>query len=131
MTRPWRDRRGRLSRPRLPGEAGDPVPVGDAAAIVGAELGLGDPLAAGRLASAWPELVGPALAAHSRVRRVRGTVLELTVDSPAWATEVRYLEDDLVERASRLLGAGVVTEVRVSVQPAGGPGEDTADPGVR
>ena len=48
------------------------------------------------------------VAAHSRVRGVRNGVLEVVVDSPGWATEFRYLESDLVARASRLVGEGVV-----------------------
>ena len=121
MSRPPNDPRKRLSRPKLPGEMGEPVSVGDAAALVGAELGLAEPLVFTRLVDAWPDLVGPAVAAHSRVRGVRNGVLEIGVDSPAWATELRYLESELVERASRLVGAGVVGSVRTVVD--GPPGD--------
>ena len=48
-------------------------------------------------------------------------MLEIGVDSPGWATEFRYLESDLVERASRLVGPGVVASVRAVVD--GPPGE--------
>jgi hypothetical protein len=58
---------------------------------------------------------------------VRNGVVEVLVDSPGWATEFRYLESDLVERASRLVGEGVVRAVRASVErpdePPGEPGE--------
>jgi len=121
VSRPANDPRKRLSRPKLPGEMGEPVSVGDAAALVGAELGLAEPQVFTRLVDAWAELVGPAVAAHSRVRGVRNGVLEIGVDSPAWATELRYLESDLVERASRLVGPGVVASVRAVVD--GPPGE--------
>ena len=91
--------------------------VGDAAALVGAELGLADPLVFTRVVTMWPELVGETLAARSRVRGVRDGVLEVAVDSPAWATELRYLESELVARASRQVGEGVVRSIHVVVRP--------------
>lgn len=116
MTRPPGDPRRRLSRPKMPGEMVDPISVGDAAALVGAELGLAAPLVFTRIVEAWPDLVGEMLAAHSRVRSVRNGVVEVLVDSPGWATEFRYLESELVERASRLVGEGVVRAVRATVE---------------
>jgi hypothetical protein len=127
MSPPRRDDRSRLSRPTVPGELVDPVPVGDAAARVGAELGLSEPRVFSRLVEAWPEIVGPVVAAHSRIRAVRHGVVEVVVDSPAWSTEFRYLERDLVERASAVVGAGAVTGVRAFVGGRSGPPPE-ADP---
>lgn len=111
-----RDPRARLLRPAVPGDVGEPVSVGDAAALVSEELGLAEPRSFARLLDAWPEIVGDALARHARVRGVRAGVLEVAVDSPAWATQLRYLEADLVARASRVVGPGVVETVRVVVE---------------
>jgi predicted nucleic acid-binding Zn ribbon protein len=108
----------------MPGETNEPVSVGDAAALVGAELGLAEPLVFTKIVQAWPQLVGDMVAAHSRVRAVRNGVIEVLVDSPGWATEFRYLETDLVERASRLVGTGVVRAIRATVEVAdAGPAE--------
>jgi predicted nucleic acid-binding Zn ribbon protein len=129
VSRPDRDPRKRLSRPRMPGEMVDPVSIGDAAALVGQELGLAEPLVFTRLVTGWSDLVGEAVAAHSRIRGVRNGVLEVVVDSPGWATEFRYLESDLVARASRLVGEGVVAGIRVTVEgPASGAREPGGDP---
>ncbi len=126
------DRR-RLSRPRMPGEPGEPVTIGEAVAMVGRQMGLAEPKAFVAVTEAWTELVGESIAEHSRVRSIRDGLLDVGVDSPAWATPLRYLETDLVERASRLLGPGVVTALRVSVDapgaeratgPFGGPDPD-------
>ena len=116
-----RDPRRRLSRPAVPGELGEPVSIGDAAALVGDELGLAEPRSFALLVDAWNDVVGDTVAQHSRARGVRKGVLEIVVDAPAWATQLRYLESDLVERASQLVGPGVVSAIRVSVQP--GPSE--------
>lgn len=131
MTKPKRDPRKRLSRPRVPGEMVDPVSVGDAAALVGAELGLAEPVVFTRLVDAWPQMVGETLAAHSHVRGVRNGVLEVVVDSPGWATELRYLERDLVERASEVVGAGFVVSVRAAVDGSSGAGPEPGRGGSR
>jgi len=108
---------------------GDPVSVGDAAALVGQELGLAEPLVFTRIVAAWADLVGETVAGHSRVRGVRNGVLEVAVDSPGWASEFRYLESDLVARASRLVGEGVVRGVRATVEgPARGGDTDAGKP---
>jgi hypothetical protein len=112
-----RDARKRLSRPTIPGELGEPVSIGDAAALVGDELGLAEPRTFARLVDGWNDVVGDAVAQHSRPRGVRNGVLDIAVDAPAWATQLRYLEADLVDRASRLVGPGVVAAVRISVDP--------------
>ena len=52
-----------------------------------------------RVVGLWEELVGPAVAAHARVRSVHAGVCTVTVDAPVWATQLRYLEQGLVERA--------------------------------
>jgi hypothetical protein len=106
-----------LSRPGIPGELGEPVSIGDAAALVGNEFGLAEPRSLASLIDSWNDVVGDAIAHHSRPRGVRNGVLEIVVDAPAWATHLRYLEADLVEHASRLLGPGVVSAVRISVDP--------------
>lgn len=128
MSRPDRDPRRRLSRPRLPGDLGEAVSVGDAAAMIGAQLGLADPQVFGRVVAAWPDLVGDAVAAHSEIRSVRDGVIEVVVDSPAWAAEFRYLEADLVARVSRLVGEGVVRSVRATVRGPGGTRPDDRPP---
>ena len=121
-----RDSRRRLSRPGIPGELGEPVSIGDAAALVGDELGLAEPRSFTRLVDGWNDVVGDAIAQHSRPRGVRNGVLDIAVDAPAWATELRYLEADLVDRASRLVGPGVVRAVRVSVDST--PPESASEP---
>ncbi len=108
----------RRYRPRgVPGEEPDPVPLGEALAAIGAELGLADPGVVGTLAAQWAELVGPALATSARLRALRGDVLTVAVDSGAWATQLRYLERALLDRIAELVGVGVVREVRVVVEP--------------
>ena len=59
--------------------------------------------------------MGADVAEHAAPGAVRDGVLTVIVDEPVWATQLRYLEAVIVERASALVGDGVVREVRVRV----------------
>ena len=106
-------RRARRRRRALPDE--DPVPVRDALGALGDELGLPAPGAISALTERWAEIVGPALAPHARLRTLRGGVVTIAVDAPAWATELRYQQDTLKERIEEVTGRDVVRSVRVVV----------------
>ena len=69
------------------------------------------------------EVVGAALVPHAEVRSIRDGVCTIAVDGPGWATRLRYAERQLVERAGRYCGAGVVTSIRVVVTRPDSPAE--------
>ena len=71
----------------------------------------------GGLFGRWEDAVGPAVAAHVRPIRLDRGVLLVEVDDPAWATQLRFLIDDLRERLRRVAG---VTVERLEVR-VGGP----------
>ena len=66
----------------------------------------------------WPEVVGSALAAHSKPLSLRAGVLAVAADEPAWGAQLRWLEADLLRRLDQACGEGVVTRVVVRVRPA-------------
>ena len=80
-------------------------------------LGIPSPEATGRLWSAWSEIVGPAVAAHAEPTSLRDGVLKVRADSPAWATEIGYLVEEIRSRANAVTGRQLVTEVRVWTGP--------------
>ena len=86
-----RPRRGRLSPSGRAAEEADPVPVGEALAVVGGDLGLGDPSTLAVIAEHWTDIVGDAVAGHARLRTLRGGVLTIAVDAPPWATGAELL----------------------------------------
>ena len=97
--------------------AGDePVPLSDALAKVGAELGLAPGDAHRTLDDRWGEVMGADVAAHARLVSVREGTLTVAVGDPVWATQLRYLEAAVVTRATALLGPGVVVRIRVRVE---------------
>jgi predicted nucleic acid-binding Zn ribbon protein len=95
----------------------DPVSIGDALARVQAELGLPRSDALRALTNRWADVVGRDVAAHARLDALRDGMAAIVVDSPLWASQLRYLERDIVDRANALVGSGIVTGIRVRVDP--------------
>ena len=69
----------------------------------------------------WPEIVGAQLVERIEAVAVSGSELVVAVHDPAWASQVAWLEAQLLERIEGLVGAGKITSVRVRVQPRTGP----------
>jgi hypothetical protein len=68
----------------------------------------------------WPEVVGDGLATRIRAVAVRGSELLVSVDDPAWGSQISWLETQLLERIDGIVGPGRITAVRVRVEPAQG-----------
>jgi ATP-dependent Clp protease ATP-binding subunit ClpA len=69
--------------------------------------------AIGSVFGRWAQIVGPALAAHTRPDSFADGELAVTADSTAWATQVRLLAPQLVRRLAAELGDGTVRRVKV------------------
>ncbi len=52
----------------------------------------------------WETLVGPTIAANARAVASDGSTLVIAVKDPAWATQLRWLEADLLERLRQETG---------------------------
>ena len=89
--------------------------VTDALGVISSRLGLGDPVRNARATTAWADVAGPMIAAHTTARGVRSGTLTVEVDGPEWVTELRYRESDLVARLTERVGPGVVERVRFVV----------------
>lgn len=71
--------------------------------------------ASSALFSRWEQVVGADIAGHARpVSLHRGTLL-LTVDHPAWATQLRYMTSELLTRISEVTGTNEVGEIHIRV----------------
>lgn len=65
--------------------------------------------------SHWAEIVGPSVAAHASPVSIRGGVLVIAVDQPAWAAQLRYLGADLLTRVRDATGSDQVSEIQIRV----------------
>ena len=62
----------------------------------------------------WDDAVGPMVAAHVRPVRLEHGALLVEVDEPAWATQVRFLTDDIRRRVRQEAGVEITSiDVRV------------------
>ncbi|MDQ4124277.1 MAG: DUF721 domain-containing protein [Actinomycetota bacterium] len=95
----------------------DPVQLKNVLPEATGRLGIPSPEATGRVWSAWKDIVGPAVAAHAEPTSLREGVLRVRADSPAWATEIGYLVEEIRSRANAVTGRPLVLEVRVWTGP--------------
>jgi predicted nucleic acid-binding Zn ribbon protein len=66
----------------------------------------------------WQAVVGDTLAAHCRPLALDGTRLVIGVDEPAWATQVRFLETELLARLAEVVTTAQVRSIEVRVIPS-------------
>lgn len=99
--------------------ARDPRRIGDSLPDVTKRLGLAKPNVLTAVFAQWDSVVGSPLCVHVRPVGLRDRVLTVEVDEPAWATELRFLQDDLLARLNEATGHESVIDVVVRVRGAG------------
>ena len=93
----------------------EPRPLDGSLEALSRRMGLEGATGVGRLFAGWTEIVGPAMAEHVRPVRVDAGALVVTVDHPAWATQVRRLGDTLLDRVAEYAGIGRPARLEVRV----------------
>jgi predicted nucleic acid-binding Zn ribbon protein len=63
----------------------------------------------------WEEAVGEAISAHAKPVLLDNGRLLVEVDQPGWATQLRYLEKELLERLRPHLGGAELHAIEVRV----------------
>lgn len=63
----------------------------------------------------WDEVVGPEVAPHAKPLGIHGGTLQIGVESPGWASHLRWSEAEILARLDHLIGADQVTAVAVRV----------------
>jgi predicted nucleic acid-binding Zn ribbon protein len=96
---------------------GEPSPLHETLDRVVQGWGAGSMATTRSLFADWDDIVGPHLAQHARPRSLRQGTLVVVVSDPAWATQLRFLEADLVARIASATGSSEVTSIQVRVVP--------------
>ena len=99
------------------GEERGPFPIRKSLERLLASMGLPEIDSVATLMDRWPEVVGVRLSERIRAVAVRGSELLVSVDDPAWASQISWLEAQLLERIAGIVGPGRITAVRVRVEP--------------
>lgn len=94
-----------------------PAPLADALDRVLAGLGAPPAPVLTTLRDRWEELVGPAAAANSRPGAVHEGCLRVEVTSSSWASQLRWVQTDVLRRADALVGEGVISRLELRVTP--------------
>ena len=92
----------------------EPRPLDGSLDALSKRFGLQGAQGLGRLFAGWTDIVGVAMAEHVQPVRIDASSLVVTVDHPAWATQVRRLGDTLLDRAAER--AGVERPERLEVR---------------
>jgi predicted nucleic acid-binding Zn ribbon protein len=93
-----------------------PRPVSDSLEGLARRLGAPTAGALGAVFRQWEDAVGPAVAAHARPVSLADGILVVAVDQPGWATQLRYLANDLLGRLAEVAGEGVVGRIDIRVE---------------
>ena len=93
-----------------------PTPFGASLDQLARRLGLAPTQALVGVFGRWDELVGQPMASHVTPVSLRKGILVVAVDEPGWATQVRYLADDLRRRCNEAAGDGAVVDIVVQVR---------------
>ena len=94
----------------------DPQPIKSSLDQVARSLGGPDAGSLSGLFGRWADIVGAQLAAHARPLSLVSGVLVVGVTEPGWATQLTYLETELLGRFRDALGDGVVQRVEVRLR---------------
>ena len=72
-----------------------------------------------RIAAAWPEIVGPQLAANTRPAHLENKILAVYVSHPAWIMELRGAPSaEILSRLQARFGKNEIQNLRLAIAPA-------------
>lgn len=90
-------------------------------------LGLETRLKQQRAVSAWRDIVGPQLAAVTRVKQVKDGIVFVSCRSSAWSQELALHRAQILEKLNAAAGAKVITDIRFSARGFSGLDNRAAD----
>jgi len=105
--------RGRDADSEPYGRGREPQGLDDVMGRLTAELGWTEPLAQSEVISAWPDVVGSELAAHSTPMSIDDHALVIRCDSTAWATQLRLMRAHITTTIAERYPEAGVESVRV------------------
>jgi len=63
----------------------------------------------------WPEIVGDDVAAHSRPLSIDGETLIVAAEDSTWASELRWLENEVIARVAEVSKSDRISALNVRV----------------
>lgn len=90
----------------------DPHGLDDVLTNLTQELGWKAPLAKSDLITDWPDIVGPDIAARTRVLGVTDSTLSILCESTAWATQLRLMKTEVLTKLLTAHPESGITAIR-------------------
>lgn len=97
----------RMRNPRLP------QPVGKVMQPIFAADQYREPMLRAMVFEQWDLLVGPEIAAHTEVMKVTADTVVVSCSSTAWATNLRYMQSQILQSIAGRIGANRITKLRI------------------
>lgn len=104
-------------RARSKERTGEATSIGRVIDDLLAERSFARGLPIGRLAADWASVVGPRLASECAPVSLEAGVLVVSATSGPWGAQVRFLAEQIRERANEAIGGAEVRRVQVVVRP--------------
>lgn len=115
---PIQPKRTDRSRRRWSGSGSDPArdpqPLGKLAGAVAKRNGWSPKISEGTVFGLWPSIVGDDIAAHAEPTSLSEGVLHVRAESTAWATQLRYVQAQILAKIAAAVGDGVVKQLRIT-----------------
>jgi len=73
------------------------------------------PLKTYSVMGAWKEIVGEAVAIHSKPYSIRNRILFIEVSHPTWMQQLQFLKLTLLEKINHFLGEPLIQDIRFKV----------------
>ncbi|MBP3088271.1 DUF721 domain-containing protein [Corynebacterium sp. sy017] len=70
-------------------------------------------LAGGWIISHWGDVVGHNVASHTTIEMLKNKELHISCDSTAWATNLRYMQHDILQKIAVEVGDNVVVKLHI------------------
>lgn len=96
------------------------IPVSKLVEAVLKSMRLDDQLRMGRLETEWRNIMGPAVAAHTRPGRLNDTELIVFVDSSVWLSELHRSRVRMLANLQKAFGTARIRSLRLQLDPGRG-----------
>lgn len=110
-------RRGDRKRRRWSGagpDSRDPQPLGRLTGAVARSRGWSPKISEGTVFGSWPTIVGEDISSHAEPTALTDGVLHVRAESTAWATQLRYMQAQILAKIAAAVGDGVVKSLRIT-----------------
>ncbi|GAA4669739.1 DUF721 family protein [Gordonia humi] len=91
----------------------DPQPLGRLTGGIAKDRGWDSKISEGTVFGMWPSIVGEDISSHAHPEKLVETTLYVRAESTAWATQLRYMQGDIIAKIAKAVGHNVVTSLRI------------------